>query len=87
MSDTDETMCAIEVRIHPCAGLQLEKLSVFRDDPDAGKRGAQVLHDGFGTGLKNACQRVVRRQRRAYVRPDRDLSASSSAQLIPVFVP
>ena len=86
VADWDETMCAIEMRVHSRAGVELEELSILRDHPDAGKRSVQVFHDSFGAGLKNASQRVVRRQRQIHVRPNGHQPVSRALTILQVAI-
>src|SRR4029077_10750779 len=70
VADRNETMRTIDVRVHSCAGFELEESSILRRDPDAGECGAYVLDDAFEAGLKHPSQGVVRGQRQAHVSPN-----------------
>src|SRR5262249_21924364 len=43
----DTTMRTVEVGVHPGAGLQLQRLLVFRKRPYSSKRCVEMLHNGF----------------------------------------
>src|SRR5262249_6831163 len=86
VTDGDEAMCTIEVRVHSRSGLELEESSILRDHPDAGKRSAQVFHDSFGAGLKNAFQRGVRRQRQVHVRPKGQQAVSCAFTMLQIAI-
>ena len=73
MSDTYVT--AIETRVDPRGGLELEGAAIFRDDPDPSHRRVQMPDEGLGTRLKHPAQRFRGRERRAHIRSDGDLAS------------
>jgi hypothetical protein len=82
LADGHAAMGAIEVCVHPRAGLQLQHLLLFVQGPDAGERRAQVLDHGLCAPLQDATQGVTTAQGGGHVRPERRLTRLTLERLL-----